>query len=184
MDPEADASREYERLRAELADFVLDALAERIAAGREPVLSKALVDAIDKRVDASVQERLASSVMPDPHEFADAVLAAAAGRGGDRLSTTVGRARSGESKASVTKAAARAPRLSTLQIALLALIGAALIVLLTVFVLRGTSPAPTVFEKNVQSNEFQELPPTNEARIESDSGTAAGSATNVQGGTR
>ncbi len=47
MDDEADAAREYDRLRAELADFVLNALAERMAQGQQPQLSQALVEAYD-----------------------------------------------------------------------------------------------------------------------------------------
>lgn len=58
MSDEADAEREYERLRAELAEFVLGVLSERIATGQEPQLSQALIDAIDRRVDAAVDERL------------------------------------------------------------------------------------------------------------------------------
>ncbi len=58
MSDDADAAREYERLRAELAEFVLEILSERIATGKEPELSQALVDAIDRRVDAAVDERL------------------------------------------------------------------------------------------------------------------------------
>ncbi len=58
MDDQTDAAREYERLRAELAEFVLEVLSERIATGKEPELSQALIDAIDRRVDAAVDERL------------------------------------------------------------------------------------------------------------------------------
>ena len=48
MDEDTDAAREYERLRAELAEFVLEVLSERIATGKEPELSQALIDAIDE----------------------------------------------------------------------------------------------------------------------------------------
>ena len=58
MSDDADATREYERLRAELAEFVLEILSERIATGKEPELSKALIDAIDRRVDAAIDEKL------------------------------------------------------------------------------------------------------------------------------
>lgn len=58
MDDQTDAAREYERLRAELAEFVLEILSERIATGQEPELSQALVDAIDRRVDAAIDEKL------------------------------------------------------------------------------------------------------------------------------
>jgi hypothetical protein len=95
MDDGAEASREYERLRAELADFVLDALKERIAAGEEPRLSQALTEAIDKRVDAAVQDRLARATWPDPEDFAEAVIEAAGGRSpaGDRAAATLNRTR-------------------------------------------------------------------------------------------
>lgn len=185
MDNEADAAREYDRLRAELADFVLDALGERIAAGHEPALSRALTDAIDKRIDAAVQERLARSAMPDPEEFADAVIAAAAGRGGgDRLSEGMGRARSGRSETRTgTTDRARVPRLTILQIGLLAVIALAIVVALTIFLTRSFSAAPTVFEKNVQTNQFQQVPPADNGQVTGDNGTSAGAATNVQGGT-
>lgn len=58
MDDQTDAAREYERLRAELAEFVLEILSERIATGKEPELSQALIDAIDRRVDAAIDEKL------------------------------------------------------------------------------------------------------------------------------
>jgi hypothetical protein len=77
MDSEADHAREYERLRAELADFVLDALAQRAAAGEQPQLSQALVEAIDRRVDQAVAARLSEVEWPDPDAFADQVIAAA-----------------------------------------------------------------------------------------------------------
>ena len=58
MDEDIDAAREYERLRAELAEFVLEVLSERIATGKEPELSQALIDAIDRRVDAAIDDKL------------------------------------------------------------------------------------------------------------------------------
>lgn len=61
MDDDADAAREYERLRAELAEFVLGVLTERLAAGQEPQLSQALIDAIDRRVDDAVAARLGNA---------------------------------------------------------------------------------------------------------------------------
>ena len=82
MDSEADYAREYERLRAELADFVLNAVAEQMASGERPELSQKLAEAIDRRVDEAVAARLAQADWPDPDSFADQVLAAAAGRGG------------------------------------------------------------------------------------------------------
>lgn len=82
MDNEADYAREYERLRAELADFVVNAVAEQMASGERPELSQKLVEAIDRRVEEAVTARLAQAEWPDPDAFADQVLAAAAGRGG------------------------------------------------------------------------------------------------------
>src|SRR5690348_7915788 len=79
---ESDYAREYERLRAELTDFVVDALAQRVASGEQPELSKALVEAIDRRVNAAIDARLANIEWPDPDAFADQVIAAAGGRSG------------------------------------------------------------------------------------------------------
>jgi hypothetical protein len=98
MDDETDAAREYDRLRAELADFVMDALAQRVAEGQQPQLSQALVEAIDRRVDQALSERIGRVEWPDPDAFADSVIAAAAARGGgggggDRIETSATRAR-------------------------------------------------------------------------------------------
>jgi hypothetical protein len=65
MDDDADSAREYERLRAELAEFVLGVLTERLAAGDEPKLSQALIDAIDRRVEDAVAARLGSASLAE-----------------------------------------------------------------------------------------------------------------------
>ena len=65
MDDDAESAREYERLRAELAEFVLGVLTERLAAGDEPKLSQALIDAIDRRVEAAVAARAGSGGIAD-----------------------------------------------------------------------------------------------------------------------
>lgn len=68
MDDDADAVREYERLRAELAEFVMGVLAERLAAGEEPKLSQALIDAIDRRVEDAVAARLGSGAIAESEQ--------------------------------------------------------------------------------------------------------------------
>jgi hypothetical protein len=191
MDDGAEASREYERLRAELADFVLNALAERIAAGEEPRLSEALVEAIEKRVDAAVEERLARSQLPDPDTFADEVLAAAARRGGgdDRPAASAGRARAGDSRGrsgGSTKASARPSRLTNFQILLFALIGIAVVAVITIFVLRNMSgTGTTTMVKNEQTNQFVPQQPNGQQPVDpANTATSVGAVTNVQGGTR
>lgn len=82
MDDEAEAGRELERLRAELTEFVVDAVSERMASGAQPELSAGLADAIDRRVDKAVGARMADVRWPDPDDFADQVIAAAR-RAGD-----------------------------------------------------------------------------------------------------
>ena len=91
MDDEAEVSREYERLRAELTAFVLDSMSERMAAGDRPELSAALVEAIDRRVDSAVANRLASADWPDPEAFAQKVIAAARRQGGRSEGAAAGR---------------------------------------------------------------------------------------------
>lgn len=76
MDDEAEAGREYERLRAELTGFVVDAMAERMASGAQPELGAALAEAIDRRVDSAVEARLAETRWPDPDKLAAQVVAA------------------------------------------------------------------------------------------------------------
>lgn len=145
MDDGAEASREYERLRAELAEFVLDTLKERVAAGDEPRLSQALTEAIDKRVDVAVQDRLARAKWPDPQDFADAVVEAAGGRGGDRLSATVTRTRAGEGKTKgggSGRASVRPAALTPLQMVLVGLAGIVIGAVLAFLILRGTASAP------------------------------------------
>lgn len=85
MDDDADAGRELERLRAELTEFVVEALSERMASGAQPELGAALADAIDRRVDRSVDTRMADTRWPDPDEFASQVIAAARREGGGEL---------------------------------------------------------------------------------------------------
>lgn len=82
MDDEAEAGRELERLQAELTEFVVEAVAARMTSGEQPQLARALVEAIDRRVDQAVDAKVSGTRWPDPEEFADQVLAAAARRGG------------------------------------------------------------------------------------------------------
>jgi hypothetical protein len=189
MDDGAEASREYERLRAELADFVLSALAERIAAGQEPRLSEALVEAIDRRVDAAVEERLARSQLPDPDTFADEVLAAAARRGGgDRPAASADRPRSDSVRSRAGgsgKASARSSRLTNVQMLLFALIGIAIVAVITIFVLRSMSGTGTTMVKNEQANQFVPEQPNGQQPVApANTATSAGAVTNVQGGNR
>jgi hypothetical protein len=180
MDDGADASREYERLRAELAEFVLNALAERISAGQEPQLSQALIDAIDKRVDAAVEERLARAEWPDPNEFADAVIDAAGGRDGNRIAASASRARGPGSRAKTGsargKAADQGPRLTNVQIGLLALIGFAVVAVITLFVLRNMNTPATVYERNVASNQFEQQQPVPADNLQTNTGAASGTS--------
>jgi len=145
MDDEADAAREYERLRAELADFVLGALAERIAQGQQPQLSQALAEAIDRRVEEAVAARVGGMEFPDPDSFADSVIAAAAGRGGgssERAESGASRAR-GSSRSGGSEARSRAHeprrtrRLSGGQVALIAIIGLVIVGAAAFFLMRG-----------------------------------------------
>lgn len=79
MADDADVARELERLRAELMEFVLDGLAERMAGGAHPELTGAVAEAIDRRVDQAVTARVQGLHWPDPRDFADQVVAAAGG---------------------------------------------------------------------------------------------------------
>ena len=92
MDGDAEIGRERERLRADLLDFLLAELATRSADGRAPELAGALAEAIDRRVDGAIADRLAGSDFPDPRRFADEVLAAAGGAAPRR--STAGKAAS------------------------------------------------------------------------------------------
>lgn len=82
MDDEAEAGRELERLRAELTEFVVDAMSQRMASGSQPELSAALAKAIDQRVDRVIEARVTDAHFPDPRQFADDVIAAARRSGG------------------------------------------------------------------------------------------------------
>ncbi len=189
MDDEADAAREYERLRAELADFVLDALAERIAAGQEPRLSQALVEAIDRRVDEAVAARIGRTEWPDPDAFADSVIAAAAGRGGDGAAARARRADPAPPR-SRREPPPREPRLKRGHWIMLALIAVAIIAAATYFFLNRTS-GPVKTESSVNGVDVitfappegnganaQQPPPGNASAP-----TSAGAVQNVQGPT-
>jgi hypothetical protein len=191
MDDGAEASREYERLRAELADFVLNALAERIASGKEPRLSDALVEAIDRKVDAAVEERLTRSKWPDPDAFARDVLAAAGAQGsggGERPPASASRPRSGETRSRNTasgKSTARSTKLTNLQIALFTLIGIAIVAVITTFVLRNMSGTGTTMVRNQQTNQIEaEQPNGQQPQDPANAATSAGAVTNVQGENR
>jgi hypothetical protein len=172
MDSEADHAREYERLRAELADFVLDALATRMAAGEDPRLGKALTDAIDRRVDQAVAERLGAVEWPDPEAFADQVIAAAGSRGGnvgDGAGTT--RRRTAEEPSRSTRSGNRSRGWSRTQIGILAVIVLAILAVGLYFFLRG-APAPvrtetrgdvTFIEPTPDGATNAQLPPANGA---------------------
>jgi len=168
MDGDADAARELERLRAELTEFVVDALGERMAIGEQPELSARLVEAIDRRVDQAVANRMADAEWPDPERFAEAVLAAAAGKSVDA-----------ESLRSTRGAGAPAPRrrgVTPLQLGLLLLGAIILTAALTYFILRslgdGTTttnvaapagPDPVIYDTNGQQlpGDNLQLPPPN-----------------------
>jgi hypothetical protein len=190
MDDQADAAREYDRLRAELADFVLDALAERIAEGRQPELSQALVDAIDRRVDHALSTRVGGTEFPDPDAFADAVIAAAAGRsaGGDRYDAASTRARrNSEGDRGGSSGPQRSRRLSGGQIGLIALLGIAIIAAAAYFMFRGGStPATNTVVMNVATNTMEPTPGDGANAQQPPPGatavpTSAGAPENVQG---
>ncbi len=191
MDDEAEAAREYERLRAELADFVLDALAERIAQGRQPELSQALVEAIDRRVDQAVSARVGSAEFPDPDAFADSVIAAAAGRspgtGGRDEAGTARSRRSSESERSGRSEPQRSRRLSGGQKALIALLGIAILVAAGLLLLRGWStPTTNTVVMNVATNTLEPTPDGAANAQQPPPGgaaapTSAGAPENIQG---
>lgn len=175
MTEDADAAREYERLRGELADFVLDVLAERIAAGQHPELSKALVEAIDRRVDEAVAARLASAEWPDPDAFADSVIAAAAGRGTSRPASA---------RATGGRRAAPSPAsgLGRGKIALIALVGIVLVAAATFFLLRGWNAGTTnTVVMNAQTIRPEPLPGDN-AQAPPANGAAPANLVNPAGG--
>lgn len=159
MADEAEAAGEYERLRAELADFVMDALAERIAAGGQPRLSQALVEAIDRRVDEAVAARLASAEWPDPDAFADSVIAAAAGRGGGEEARPRGRRIAGSSTSTGRREPPRSRRMSNGQIMLIALVAVAVVAAAAYFFLRSwNAPATNTVVMNVQGGNIEPTP--------------------------
>jgi hypothetical protein len=99
MDNEDEATAEFERLRRELLDFVVAELAQRVATGKEPSLSKVLAEAIDRQVERSVKAHVKNH-LPDLDEFIDALLERAGKRatapgeeGGDKRAATKERAR-------------------------------------------------------------------------------------------
>jgi hypothetical protein len=140
MDEEADPAREYDRLRAELADFVLDALSQRIAEGRELQLSQALVEAIDRRVDQAVAERMGRAEWPDPDTFADSVIAAAAGRAGGGGDREIGASRARrDNDRSGRREPSRKSGLGGGQWALIGLLALAIIAAAAYFFLRGSN---------------------------------------------
>jgi hypothetical protein len=191
MDDEAEAAREYERLRAELADFVLDALAERIAQGRQPELSQALIEAIDRRVEQAVSVRVGSAEFPDPDAFADNVIAAAAGRspgpgarddgGAVRARRTSETERSGRSDPRPTRG------LTGGQKGLIALLGVAIIAAAAFFMLRAwNTPTTNTVVMNVTANSIEPTPDGAANAQQPPAGgtdlpTSAGAPENVQG---
>lgn len=190
MDDEANPASEYDRLRAELADFVMDALAERIAQGQQPQLSQALVDAIDRRVEQAVAARVGSAEFPDPDTFADSVIAAAAGRsggGGDHRDSSASRARrNSEGETRGRSEPQRSRRLSGGQIGLMALLGIAIVAAAAFFMLRAwNTPTTNTVVMNVGNSieptpdgaaNAQQPPPSDIATPGS-----AGAPENVQG---
>ena len=163
MDDEADAAREYDRLRAELADFVLDALAERVAQGQQPQLSQALVEAIDRRVEEAVAARINRAEWPDPDSFADSVIAAAAGRAGtsgERIESNAGRRRtSGAEERGSRSEPRRTRRLTPGQIGLVALLSIAIVAAAAYFLLRAwNTPTTNTVVMNVQGNMIEPTP--------------------------
>lgn len=149
MSDEADAAREYDRLRAELAEFVLQALSEQIAAGQQAQLSQALVDAIDRRVDEAVAARLAAVEWPDPDAFAESVIAAAGG----------GRVPDAARRRSPIRREAEAPaRRISGRMVMAGIAGIALVALATFLVLRGWSGPTNTVVMNAQTKQI-ETPP-------------------------
>jgi hypothetical protein len=190
MDDEADAAREYDRLRAELADFVLDALAERIAAGHEPELSQALVDALDRRVDHALAARVGNAEFPDPDAFADSVIAAAAGRsgGGDRYGAASTRARRNSEGDRGDRSEPRSRGLGGGKIALIALLGIAILAAAAYF-LWPRSSTPTATNTQVMNLVTNTMEPTPDGAANAQqpppggtaAPTSAGAPENVQG---
>lgn len=176
MNDEDDASREYERLRAELAEFVLEALTERMARGERPELSAALAEAIERRVDGAVDARIAR--LPDPETFADDVIAAARGRAGAGEERGPSRGGSGRSRGS--------PRPSGFALIpfLLGFVAALGVTLAAYFVNGALQPAAPV-QTNVQTPPLENgVVPTSEGNVSvlvDDFNQAAPAGANQQG---
>jgi hypothetical protein len=86
MDNEVEAAAELERLRRELLDFVVTELTLSLASKKEPILSKAVTDAIDREVARAVQAHI-DAKLPDLDKFLEDLLAradAVGGRGVER----------------------------------------------------------------------------------------------------
>jgi len=165
MDDETDAAREYDRLRSELADFVMDALAQRVAEGQQPQLSQALVEAIERRVDEAVSERLGRVEWPDPDAFADSVIAAAAARGGavggDRIETGATRARrNSEGRSDYRGPPERRRRMGAGSWILIALVGLGLVAAAIFFLPRLWSGATNTVVVNASDVATNTLEPT------------------------
>jgi hypothetical protein len=192
MDGEAEAAGEYERLRAELADFLVNALAERMAAGEQPELSRALAEAIDRRVDQAVSARLASVEWPDPDAFADSVIAAAAGRGGVSSAAGSEGARPRSRRADEDGGDRHRPQptrernMNAGKIGLIALVALALVAAAAYFLLRNSPTGATnTVVMNVQTNSIEPTPDGSGALQTGNAAapTSAGADQNVQGPT-
>ena len=151
QDNDADHAVESERLRAELAEFVLDALAQKAASGEQPQLAQAIAEAIDRRVEQAVAARIGQVQFPDPDSFADQVIAAAGARGfgdGEPIRT---RARSyGEETPARRGAPLRVGNFTRLQIILMFIIGAAIVAGITYLLLnRNSTPTRSETVNNV-----------------------------------
>lgn len=150
QDNEADHAAEGERLRAELAEFVLDALAQRAASGEQPQLAQAIADAIDRRVEQAVAARVGQVQFPDPDSFADQVIAAAAARGFGGGEPPRLRARSGEEPSVRRSSGMAIGNFSRLHIILISIIVVIIGALATYFVLnRGGAPTRSETVNNV-----------------------------------
>jgi hypothetical protein len=153
---------------------------------QQPELNQALVEAIDRRVDEAVKERLGRVEWPDPDAFADAVIAAARGRAGSGDGSESYRARPRGGDGPRGRAPAKR-RLGSGQIAAIVLGAILLIAAATYFLLRNwNGPESNTVVMNVQTNSIEPtpdganmlLPPGNAAAP-----TSAGAAQNIQGPT-
>jgi hypothetical protein len=136
-----------------------------------------------------VAVRVGGAQFPDPDAFADNVIAAAAGRaGGDRHDAASTRARrNSEGERSGRSEPGRTRRLSGGQMALIALIGLAVIAAAAYFLIRGFStPTTNTQVMNVVTNTLEPTPDgAANAQLPPPEGTAAptsaGAPENVQG---